>query len=214
MTDVAPETVEALVRTASEAVHYAVGFDVAGWEPHMATWEVIAKADIALARLHSLLLRAEENADGSQLLRELAETALRRAEEALREQRDAGIALVLAWINRKYGTIPDDPPSLQELIQQAEEIEASIRFCPYCAHGYEWQESDPIEGPCPGCARAFRAEEEREMVAATMLQVADRLESGASGCKTWTKAEAARVLRRDAAILAALATPEETKEKL
>ncbi len=64
MTDVAPETdVEALVRTASEAVHYAAGFDVAGWEPHMATWEVIAKADIALARLHSLLLRAEEERD-------------------------------------------------------------------------------------------------------------------------------------------------------
>ncbi len=63
MTDVAREEVEALVRTASEAVHYAAGFDVAGWEPHMATWEVIAKADIALARLHSLLLRAEEERD-------------------------------------------------------------------------------------------------------------------------------------------------------
>jgi hypothetical protein len=50
---------------------------------------------------------------------------------------------------------------------------------------------DPVEG----------VQSERDLVElaeATMRQVADRLLTGASGCRPWTKAEAARVLRRDA----------------
>ena len=35
-----------------------------------------------------------------------------------------------------------------------------LKFCPYCAAGYEWQEGWPSEGPCAGCRRAEAAEAE------------------------------------------------------
>lgn len=54
------------------------------------------------------------------------------------------------------------PAALRSLEEQYEGLRSSIRFCPNCAHGYEWQESDPVEGLCPGCRRAFRIEEQLE----------------------------------------------------
>lgn len=39
-----------------------------------------------------------------------------------------------------------------------------LKFCPYCAAGYEWQEGWPSEGPCPGCRRAEKAEAENEQM--------------------------------------------------
>lgn len=37
---------------------------------------------------------------------------------------------------------------------------SELRFCPYCAAGYEWLDSYPPEGPCPGCRRAEQLERE------------------------------------------------------
>jgi len=79
MTDVAPE-MEALVATVREALEHLCDCGTEVYDGPRREREAMS----ALERLRSLLLRAEENADGSQLLRELAETALRRAEEALR----------------------------------------------------------------------------------------------------------------------------------
>lgn len=39
-------------------------------------------------------------------------------------------------------------------------LQERLRFCPYCAAGYEWQEGWPSEGPCAGCRRALAAEAE------------------------------------------------------
>lgn len=76
-------------------------------------------------------------------------------------------ALAQLWAEYESEQHPDVPIPAVELargylglIEQYEGLRASIRFCPNCAHGYEWQESDPVEGLCPGCRRAFRIEEE------------------------------------------------------
>jgi hypothetical protein len=45
---------------------------------------------------------------------------------------------------------------------RVEQAERDWRTCPYCAHTVEWQDSDPIEGPCAGCLRAEKAEAERD----------------------------------------------------
>lgn len=89
--------------------------------------------------------------------------------------------------------------ALTELKEQYEGLRSSIRFCPNCAHGYEWQESDPVEGLCPGCRRAFRIEEQLETYK-VWLKLASEERDGFK-----EQLEAARKERSDAVEVAARA---------
>lgn len=40
------------------------------------------------------------------------------------------------------------------------DLRKRLKFCPYCATGYEWQDDWPSVGPCAGCRRAEKAEAE------------------------------------------------------
>ncbi len=65
-------------------------------------------------------------------------------------------------------------------VEEWEALRGRIKFCPYCAHGYEWQDSDPVEGPCAGCARAEAAEAEAAKwneIAFVAMAEADRLKA-------------------------------------
>ena len=48
----------------------------------------------------------------------------------------------------------------QRLEEQLEAERARVKFCPYCAGGVV----DVIEGPCPGCQRAQRFEEQFDVL--------------------------------------------------
>lgn len=92
------------------------------------------------------------------------------------------------------------------LLEQYEGLRASIRFCPNCAHGYEWQRDDPPEGLCPGCRRAFRIEEQLEamernveMYRAWWANVSEQLEAAQNRLRAiatveWTSLTAIQVL--------------------
>ncbi len=62
-------------------------------------------------------------------------------------------------------------------VEEWEALRARIRFCPFCAHGYEWQDSDPVEGPCAGCARAEAAEAEADRLKAALKNIGYSLEN-------------------------------------
>jgi len=211
MTDVAPEMdVEALVATVQRALtdQYEDAlnpcYPTAGWN--------------ALARLHSLLLRAEGR--------------IAELEATLTGVVDGGEA----WQIRAEAA--------EAALLRAEEVEASIRFCPCCATGFIPNPGDEHKDSCPGCARALRAEEERGL-REEQLRSADEVEVSlrarllrAEGEreelrkalefyadeKTWTQMTSwgGRIIDNEGPWLTdcgrraveALTTPEETKEKL
>jgi len=85
---------------------------------------------------------------------------LKEQYEVVTRERDEARSTADGMARAPYGEFEKMREQRDGFREQYESLRSSIRFCPNCAHGYEWQESDPAEGLCPGCRRAFRIEEE------------------------------------------------------